>query len=230
MQFEKVPVLKYLGLPQEYAPSPETNPIEFLTLHLLQLPPNILQKFSMITTPKQRTPLVSIRNRRLQYANKCPRELRFEVARNKWPELWQGRERRGVEEGNEERVWAQQSFLAGSRQHIGKLGNLLADYEEEREADRVRTLRRSRMPVDPEDDFVAEEDTDSDEEEINDSPARPVEETDMEAKMWFERRIREKFIYGLLDDIDYDEVDWDESLDGEEDRDAEEKWFDEEED
>jgi hypothetical protein len=30
-------------------------------------------------------------------------------------------------------------------------------------------------------------------------------------------------------DIDYDKVDWDESLDADDDREAEEKWFDDEE-
>jgi hypothetical protein len=33
----------------------------------------------------------------------------------------------------------------------------------------------------------------------------------------------------LMQSIDYDIVDWDESLDDDDDRDAEERWFDEEE-
>ena len=77
MTFDKVPALKYLGLPEDYSPAPDSDPIAFLNLHLSQLPPNILQLFSDITTHKQRTSLVSIRNRRLRYVNTCPPELRF---------------------------------------------------------------------------------------------------------------------------------------------------------
>jgi len=194
--FDKVPALKYLGLPEDYSPAPDTDPIAFLNLHLAQLPPNISQLFSFITTHKQRTSLVSIRNRRLRYVNSCPPELRFVNARNTWPELWQGRERRGVEQGNEEREWAKDNFLEGAQQHVGKLGSLLGGYEEEREAERVRNLRHAKM-IDDDDDFVPEEDTDG---ESDDEPANTHEpETDEEAKGLFERRIRERFIYGLLD-------------------------------
>jgi len=237
--FDKGPSLRYLGLPQDYLPSPEDDPIGFLSKHVAQLPPHILAHYSYITTPKQRTPIVAIRNRRLRYANGNPPELLFESARNSWPDLWQGRERRGVEEGNDERLWAQQRFLDGDRQHIGKLGSLLADYEEEREAERVRNIRRSRVRV--QDDFVPEEDSDSDEGVPTDPPPQ---ESDEDTREWFERRIRERFIYGLLDvgdelrlilsiifignvqNIDYDQVDWNESLSADDDRDAEERWFD----
>lgn len=194
VHFDKGPVLKYLGLSLDFAPAPDTDPIAFLNLHLAQLPPDILQQFSLITTPKQRTSIIPIRNRRLRYVNTCPRELGFAIARNTWPELWQGRERSGVEEGDEERRWVQQNFLGGERQHVGKLGNLLGDYEEEREAERVRNLRRSRMPS--EDEFVPEEDSDDD----GEGPTYIQEqETIEEAKTLFERRIRERFIYGLLE-------------------------------
>ncbi|KIM46386.1 hypothetical protein M413DRAFT_65292 [Hebeloma cylindrosporum] len=215
--FDKLLSLKYLCLPEDYTPSPDTDPIAFLDQFLFQLPPHLLLHFSYITTPKQRTVLAPIRNRRLHYTNKNPSELRFESGRNTWPELWQGRERRGVQEGNEERVWAQHDFLLGNRQHVGKLANLLANYEEEREAERVRTIRRNRAPV--EDDFVPEEDSDSD----DDVP--PDNETEQETQESFERLIRERFIYGLLDNIDYDKADWDESLGVQNDREAEERWF-----
>lgn len=36
-------------------------------------------------------------------------------------------------------------------------------------------------------------------------------------------------MYGTLQNIDYDKVDWDERWDVDNDRDAEERWFDEEE-
>jgi hypothetical protein len=190
--FDKSLVLKYLGLPADYSPAPEIDPIAFLSQHLFQLPPNILRHFGYITTPKQRTLLVPIRNRRFQYVNRCPAELRFAVARNSWPELWQGRERRGIEEGNEERSWAQNEFLEGAQQHIGKLGDLLGDYEAEREAERVRDLRRSRTEEIEE----VEEDSDDDFEEQNQNTQQ---ETDEQVRILFERRIRERFIYGLLD-------------------------------
>jgi hypothetical protein len=198
--FDNSLVLKYLGLPVDYSPAPEVDPIAFLNQHLFQLPPNIVRQFSYITNPKQRTLLVPIRNRRFRYVNSCPPELRFAVARNSWPELWQGRERRGMEEGNEERSWAQNEFLDGAQQHVGKLGNLLGDYEEEREAERVRNLRLGRSRMLAEDGFVVEEeDDDDDEEEENNNVQSPGQETDEQVKTLFERRIRERFIYGLLE-------------------------------
>lgn len=195
--FNKDASLKYLGLPPDFSPSPETNPISFLNQFLSNLPPHILLHYSSITTPKQRTVIAQIRNRRLQYTHRNPPELRFESARNTWPELWQGRERRGKEEGEDERSWAQSDFLQGDRQHVGKLANLLAEYEEEREAERVRELRRSRA-VD-EDDFVPEEDTDSDVDDNTGANEPPETESAEQAKASFERLVRERFIYGLLD-------------------------------
>src|SRR6266446_2723037 len=138
--FDKSLSLKYLGLPEDYTPSPDNDPIAFLHQYLSQLPPHLLLHYSYITTPKQRTVLAPIRNRRLRYTNNNSPELRFESGRNTWPDLWQGRERRRVQQGHEERVWAQHEFLPGNRQHVGKLANLLADYEGEREAERVRTI------------------------------------------------------------------------------------------
>ncbi|KIL70241.1 hypothetical protein M378DRAFT_183797 [Amanita muscaria Koide BX008] len=211
--------LNYLGLPSDYAPSPEHEPIAFLTKHLSQLPPHILNQFSNITTAKQRTLIPTIRNRRLKYTSGMPRELSFDVATTRWPQMWAGRGRVGREEGEDEKDWANSAFLDGQKQHLGKLGNLLGNYEEEREAERARTLRRQTVSLS--DDFVPEEEDSESEIEATE------EESEEESRETFERLIRERFIYGLLEDIDYDCVDWDESL--EDDREAEEHWFDEEE-
>ena len=197
-QFDKDPSLKYLGLPLDYLPSPENDPISFLIRHLTQLPPHLLVQYSYITTPKQRTTIASIRNRRLQYTNKNPTELQFDAARNTWPNLWSGQaDRRGVREGKEEKAWAASDFLSGSKQHIGKLGALLAEYEEERTAERSRELRRNMPP--PEDDFVPEEDTDSEDDMPVSKDVPVIPETDEEMRSSFERLIRERFIYGQLD-------------------------------
>jgi hypothetical protein len=192
--FDKSPSLKYLGLPEDYTPSPDNDPITFLNHYLTQLPPHLLLHYSHITTPKQRTVLAPIRNRRLRFTNENPRELRFESGRNTWPDLWKGKTRRGVQEGNEERVWVQHEFLPGNRQHVGKLANLLADYEGEREAERIRSIKINRVLV--EDDFVPEEDSDSDDDV---APNVQENETDQETQESFERLLRERFIYGLLD-------------------------------
>ncbi|KAF7352634.1 DUF2052 domain-containing protein [Mycena venus] len=97
-------------------------------------------------------------------------------------------------------------------------------YEEEREAERFRTLRRERAEAE----FVPEEESDSDDDNVS-GPSSMVQMIDEDAKTSFERLIRERFIYGLLENIDYDKVDWDENLDADDDREAEERWFDEEE-
>ncbi|KAF8631580.1 hypothetical protein AX15_002330 [Amanita polypyramis BW_CC] len=218
--------LKYLGLPQDYIPHPEADPIAFLTNHLAHLPPHILQQFSSITGAKQRTIIPTIRNRRLKYTSTKPVELDFRTARKKWPQMWRGRERIGLDKGKEEKEWANHEFLAGQQQYVGKLGNLLGEYEEEREAERTRVLHRQvHIPTE----FVPEEDDSESESESDEIPAVPEEESEEEAIRSFERLVRERFIYGLLEDVDYDRVDWDESLDTEDNREAEERWFDEEE-
>jgi hypothetical protein len=191
--FDKSLVLAYLGLPDDYDPSPQHAVIPFLVKHVAQLPPHLLVYFSYITSPKDRTVITTIRNRRLKYAGSNPPELCFASASSKWPNLWQGRERPGVEQAVEERAWADNHFLRGSTKHVGKLGNLLGGYEEEREAERVRILRREPAAVS--NDFIPEEDESSDEDASNVAMEEPLEET----KASFERRIRERFIYGLLE-------------------------------
>lgn len=250
-EFDEGPSLKYLGLPQDYTPSPTTQPIEFLEQHLTHLPPNIVSHYGLITTPKQRTVIPAIRNRRLQYTLTAPVELSFVRARNSWPHLWEGRLEPGVEEAREEKTWVEEEFLAGNPTHIGKLPGLLRDFEEERENERVRTLRRVRESeelVPEEDSDSDEEDEDEDEEDEEPPSSEPSDlETDRERQATFERRIKERFIYGLLDvssfsfnirersyaqiqTIDYDKIDWDESLDLDDDREAQERWFEQDDD
>lgn len=196
--FEDTPILTYLGLEKDgsYLPSPSKQPIDFLLKHINHLPPHILLRFSSITTPKQRTAVPSIRNRRLKYVDSNPSELSFASARHTWPTFWPGRERRGIEEGNDELEWAETGFIPGMMKHVRKLGPLLRDYEEEREAERVRDIRRAQLAA-VHDQFIPEEDEDSDEDE----PIEPnaLEENEADNKVEFERRICENFIYGLLD-------------------------------
>ncbi|KAJ7094606.1 hypothetical protein B0H15DRAFT_938214 [Mycena belliarum] len=223
--FDLIPIQSYLGLDADSQPNPKSAPIDFLTLHMRHLPPHLLVSFSNVTTPKERTRISTIRNRRLKYANGGPSELQFPAARSTWPLLYDGQLRRGQQEGEDERDWAAKDFLQGLTKHVGKLGNLLGGYEAEREAERFRTLRRNRVDVE----FVPEEESDSDDDEDQGDTGRSERLTDEEDKATFERLIRERFIYGLLEDIDYDKVDWDESLDVDDDRETEERWFDEDE-
>jgi len=194
--FPESAILSYLGLPIDYTPSPSTEPVTFLQAHLHQLPPHLQAHFSLVTSPKQRTIIPTIRNRRLRYTLSAPRELQFAVARNTWPELWAGRERRGQAEGREEREWAESGFLEGRKGHVGKLADLLGGYEEDREAERVRVLRRERVAVAEAEEFVPEEDTDDEDED--ESEVSMAEESAEEATSSFERLIRERFIYGSL--------------------------------
>ena len=105
-----------------------------------------------------------------------------------------------VEVGRDEKIWAERGFLDGEKQHVGKLGGLLGGYAEEREAERMRAERRERAAREAEE-FIPEEDSESDEDEddamnvtTQDPGPSPFEE-----KIYFERLIKEKFIYGLLD-------------------------------
>lgn len=192
--FDERAILSYLGLPPDYEPSPRNSTIQFLRKHLSQLPPHILCKFSSITTPKLRTILIPIRNRRLRYVNTHPAELDFVSARSRWPELWEGREYRGREEGEEEKRWTEREFLKGETKHVGKLGKLLGDYEEEREAERIRMIRRELAATTS----IPEEEEEESESEEEDEPSAVEEESEEEKRRYFERLIRERFIYGLL--------------------------------
>lgn len=192
---EAAPILKYLNLPETYQPQPSEHPIEFLRKHLRDLPPQLLQHFSASATPKERTVLPIIRNRRLRYTTFRPSELSFDVAKDKWPTLWPGRERPGQNERIEEKKWADREFLGGQKQHVGKLGSMLGDYAEEREADRIRMLKRQAA----EDAFTPEEEDDDSEDIDEEDPVDLSEDTFDEMKRTFERAIQERFIYGTLD-------------------------------
>jgi len=187
--FRESAILSYIGRPPEYEPRPSSSPIEFLQKHLHLLPPHLIVGFSSITTPKQRSVIAAIRNRRLAYTETKPKQLAFAEARNRWPHLWSGRGRYGQEAAQEEREWAERGFLGGGAQQVGKLGTLLADYEEEREAERIRQVRRQRVT----EEFVPEEEEDSDQ------GGMEVEESPEEEQAAFERRIKELFIYGMLE-------------------------------
>ncbi|KAI0311966.1 hypothetical protein OF83DRAFT_1067963 [Amylostereum chailletii] len=224
-EYDARPVLVYLGLPLDYQPSPAIDPIAFLSQRLHQLPPALLHPFSSIVSPKQRSAIPAIRNRRFKFFCSEPPEFQFSVARREWAFLWEGsQERRGVEEGRAEKVWAESEFMGGGRHHVGKLGALLADYEEERVGERFRAMRN----VTAQEAFVPEEDEDSSDESDDGSVVEETLRPEVEQEQ-FLIRLKEKFVYGLLETDIYDRVDWDDVWDDEE-RDREERWFEESDD
>lgn len=208
-EFNAQRILSYLGLPSEYSPSPSEEPTKFLSAHLRELSPNLLAQFSSLLTPQQRTVLPAIRNRRQKYASTIPRELSFDEARKRWPLLWEGRDRPGIEQGREERLWADREFLGGQRGQVGKLGHLLSGYEEQREAERFREMRHESLTQRFATQSLSGEEEEEEEEEQeeedgdNDEVGRPIygeeEETPDQLRINFERSVRERFIYGLLD-------------------------------
>lgn len=194
--------LNYLQLPATYDPSPSASPIPFLSKHLRSLPPHIARaEFSGTTTAKQRTMIPAVRNRRLKHVQSRPSAFEYEHARAQWPMLWSGPpEKPGAQRraaADDERRWVEKEFIGGWKPHVQKLGELLAGYEEEREGERDRVIRRQKA----QDAFVPEEDTDSEGEEDTDAepPAAEVPETLEEAKEAFQRLVTERFIYGTLD-------------------------------
>jgi hypothetical protein len=196
------PSLKYLQLPDDYDPSPSDSPIQFLSRHLRSLPPHLAKsEFSTTTSPKQRTVIPAVRNRRFKYTQSRPTVFEYENARAQWPMLWRGApEKPGDRQraaGEDERRWVEKDFIGGWKPHVKKLGELLAGYEEEREGERERVIRRQRA----DDQFVPEEDTDSEEEEEgeNAEPVSEEPETLEESKEAFQRLVTERFIYGMLD-------------------------------
>jgi len=185
-------ILSYLGLPADHRPLPSESPIDFLRTFLYQLPPHLITSFGSVTTAKQRSIIPAIRNRRLGYTETAPKELEFESAKNRWAQLWTGYERCGTRAGEEEKQWARKEFMGGSQLKVGKLGDLLGGYEDEREAERVRHLRRRQDEFVPEEE---EEESDSDRENSGRGESEGVDEQRYD----FVRRIKELFIYGLLE-------------------------------
>ncbi|EJD44167.1 hypothetical protein AURDEDRAFT_145195 [Auricularia subglabra TFB-10046 SS5] len=230
--------LNYLDLPDTYKPSPSTSPLAFLKQHLHQLPKHLAIYFASRVPARTRTTLPLVRNRRLNYVQSGAGSvaLGWQNGRARWPLLWEqsGSTRDDIKPGElngaEERAWANRHFMHGRGGELNKLGALLAEYEAEREAERTRQLRRDdavRQSMMPQ---VAEEEEDSDEEvEEDDDP--PVSEDPVETveehRLAFERRLQERFIYGLLDGFEYDDIDWDDKWDTIGDQDAEDRWFDE---
>jgi hypothetical protein len=190
--FDTNAVLTYLGLPLDYDPSPATEPVAFLTKHLPQLPSHVLRWFSAITTPQQRTAVVSIRNRRFNFTQSNPSELSLSAAKRQWPKLWEGLERIGHEEAQEEKEWVETAFLGGEHgAFVGKLGTLLGGYEEDRHLERERKTRRSPHDV------VTPEEDESSEDGSRSGTTEPVQLEALQES--FLRRVREQFIYGHLE-------------------------------
>ena len=103
-------------------------------------------------------------------------------------------------EGKEEEEWANKEFLGGAKQEVGKLGTLLGEYQQERESERLRVVRRQQREFE---ELVPEEDDDSDEDESEFAQAVEAASAELmspeEARELFLRRIKERFIYGMLD-------------------------------
>jgi len=196
--FDTNGVLTYLGLPSDYDPSPAIAPVPFLTKHLRQLPPNILQWFNSITTPEQRTAVLLIRNRRFNYTQSNPPEFQFPAAMRQWPALWDEPKRIGTigqEEAREEKEWADTTFLGGEHQtYVGNLGTLLGGYEEERHSERHRQAKRSHQ-----EDFVPEADESSDSDHGRSSSRPGTPGSAQAVQELFLRQVRERFIYGHLE-------------------------------
>lgn len=226
-QQESLASLKYLGLPEDYSPSPSTQPVEFLKLHLAVLPLQVLEPFSTVLTPRQRTAIPLIRNRRTRYALEGEsKELGWEEGRLLEPLLWDNMTssyssrsapsapRPGIDAGQDEREWAEKSFIgykgaASTSQsnsgpqkgYVGRLGELLAEYEEEREAEHLRSVRRERIAAAMAEQENAEEfdsDSSDDEDELPNPSGLEEHESIEEVRRSFERILRERFIDGLL--------------------------------
>ncbi|KAB5595395.1 hypothetical protein CTheo_1072 [Ceratobasidium theobromae] len=239
--FNADPILRYLGLEADYDPSPDGNPVEFLRRHMSQLPPHLLVLFKTNpgATPRARASVPAIRNRRCNYVATEPDELDPDILSKTDAGVWDlvNEERvqaltigRPLEQQDEdiadERTWADQQFQGGNM-HIGKIGELLAELEGERKRERERNLRRQAAAVRAREEETLEEEEESSDEDTSDQGG-PTRDRPDPAENDIRRTIRERFISGLLSTVDYDTVDWDEKWDPD-DRDTEERWFDEEE-
>ncbi|KAF8607832.1 hypothetical protein BDV93DRAFT_519830 [Ceratobasidium sp. AG-I] len=242
-EFDGTPILKYLSLDEDYTPSPSKEPIEFLKRHINQLPPHLLVLFSSHpkATPRARSSIPTIRNRRCNYAAEEPKALDPDILSREDAAVWdlvnderpQGQmtvrptTEQSDEDAADERAWADQEFQGGIKGHVGKIGELLGQLQEERTRERQRAVRRQAVGARRREEETMEEEeesTDEGEEEEGDRRPPPADAAEKDIR----RLVRERFISGLLSEFDYDVVDWDEKWDPD-DRDNEDRWFDEEE-
>ncbi|KAH8830430.1 hypothetical protein DL96DRAFT_1707255 [Flagelloscypha sp. PMI_526] len=206
----------------------QEDTVACLRSYLHILPESLLaQTFAQLLSPRRRSVVPAIRNRRLAYTNTNPSEFIFSNAKTRWPALWRGSERPGVQQAEDEHQWAKDEFMdQNTSMKVGKLPQLLRDFEEERQAERIRAIRRERAAADQ---FVPEEDSDSDldseEEEGSLIKMSLDSEQNEESETDFEQRIKQLFIYGLLDNANYDTVDWSDAWDVDRDKEKEEDWF-----
>lgn len=105
---------------------------------------------------------------------------------------------------------------------------MLGQFEEERESERHRYLRRRAQEEEEERETSVREQVEEEEEETDEDGPNPLYESEEEARISFERVVRNQFIDGLLKWIDYDTIDYNDDWDRDHE-DHEEKWFDEEE-
>ncbi|CAE6523255.1 unnamed protein product [Rhizoctonia solani] len=246
-KFDGGPILRYLALDSDYKPSPDDSPIEFLKQHMSQLPPHLLVLFNAHTkaTPRARSSIPTIRNRRCAYAATEPKSLDPDVLSKTDPGVWDlvNSERAQAltirrptvidedEAEIEERDWATNQFQDGNKMHIGKIGELLAELEGERRRERERAVRRQALVARTREEETLQEEEESSDDDQDDEErvlAGLVRLRPDPAEEDIRRTICERFISGLLTNMDYDAVDWDEKWDPD-DRDDEERWFDEEE-
>ncbi|CAE6439346.1 unnamed protein product [Rhizoctonia solani] len=168
------------------------------------------------------------RKRLLELVSTEPKLLDPDVLSKSDPGVWDLVNWEDEDEAEtDERDWASNQFQDGNKMHIGKIGELLAELEGERRRERERAVRRQALVARArEEETLQEEEESSDDEES--APAGPEQLRPDPAEEDIRRTIRERFIAGLLTNVDYDQVDWEERWDPD-DGDNEERWFDEEE-
>ncbi|WVQ69117.1 uncharacterized protein L199_007331 [Kwoniella botswanensis] len=241
-------MLSYLDLPpSDFLPLP---PISFLTQHISNLPPSLLEHFTFLT-PKQLTSIPTIKHRRLLYAtsNPKPNILGVSQSRLRWPLLWErlgGDPFSAINENSqsaiEEEQWVSEGFMNDpnsdreKNQQVKKLGGFLRVLEEERESENVRMAKRMERRLDNQ----GEEFDDSDSDEDENGGQRngretsgnriEVKEDQKEVERVFEKRILEIFLDGM-DTIDYTSIDFHEPPGGDPIalQDEEDRYFDDEE-
>lgn len=202
-QTSKQQIASYIGIPELEI---SDDPLVCLQTHLHHLPPSILvDNFSSLVSPKRRATLLSIRNRRFAYTRSNPPEFTFPEAKENWPALWRGPERSGSVQarGENESTWVRNHFMQGNTGSmlVGRLPGLLREYEEERQSERIREIRRERAAA-VADQFIPEEDSDTDEEQEEAAlPPLSVEDDAAfeESEQEFEHKIKSLLIHGLLD-------------------------------
>ncbi|TIA72268.1 hypothetical protein E3P77_01820 [Wallemia ichthyophaga] len=210
-------ILRWLGSDDKQ--TLKLNPLLFLHKNIFFLPPNLLNYFHSVTTPKQRTNIPIIKKRRLNWAKSQQQQSKdtftTQAGRFRDPSNFEETVQRDSlgnhpsfkyahDAGLNESQWLSNNSMMSKHAKLGKLAGLLSEYESERDS---RSYTQSKIAA------LRKNNSGSLGRSVFDGDDGHVDHLgELTGKESFERLLLENWIDGVDDLLDYS-VDFDDSYD-----------------